>query len=327
MRKLSVGILMGGPSAEHEISLLSGKAFLSNLNPDRYIAYPILISKNGGWFLRGKRIPPEEALRHIDVALLALHGEFGEDGRLQAFLEHHGVSYTGSAVVSSALGMDKLASRSIFRADGLRVPATAAFDKDEIGQNSKLSQKRIFQLCGKGPWMVKPKSRGSSVGVSFVRTPSAFSGAFKKAFRFESQLLVEEYLGGTEVTVPILERNGKPEVLPLVEIRPRKSLFFDYKEKYGGEDGAEEIIPARISRRIAVLAAEAGLAAYKLLACRGYARVDMILVHDRPYVLEANTLPGMAPVSLFPKAAKAAGVEFPGLLDILIENALRKGGE
>lgn len=317
---------MGGPSAEHEISLLSGKAFLKHLSRDRYSVFPVLISKKNVWFLGGKRMRPEEALKRMDVALLALHGEFGEDGRLQAFLEHYRVPYTGSDVVSSALGMDKLVSRSLFRANGLFVPATVAFGEGEVSRDPKLVQKKIFRLCGRGPWMVKPRSRGSSVGVSFVRTFSGFSGAFKKAFEFENYLLAEEYLRGTEITVPILERSGRPEVLPLVEIRPRRASFFDYKEKYSGENGAEEIIPARIPKAVAAKAAEAGLAAYQLLGCRGYARVDVILVRGKPYVLEVNTLPGMAPVSLFPKAAKNAGIEFSKLLDILIENALRKRG-
>ncbi len=314
---------MGGPSSEYEISMLTGKAFLNNLDKGAYRVRRVAISKRGEWTLDGKIISPEKALKGLDAALLALHGEFGEDGRLQTFLEHHGLPYTGSGVVASALGMDKLASRSIFRSSGLFTPRTADFRDREIRDPWALRRK-ILKSCGNHPWVVKPRSRGSSVGVSLVKAPGKLPRALSAALVFENHVLAEEYLRGVEVTIPILEKNGRPEILPIVEIRPRKSDFFDYREKYSGEKGAEEIVPARISKKLARETREAGLAAYHLLGCRGYARVDMILSKGRPYVLELNTLPGMTPVSLFPKAAKAAGIAFPKLLDILIANALQK---
>ena len=325
MKKLSVGVIMGGPSSEHEISLLTGRAFLKNLDCKAYRVRAIAISKKNEWSSDGKRVSPERALKGLDVALLALHGEFGEDGRLQALLEHHGLPYTGSGVVASALGMDKLASRSVFRAHGLFVPATAHFIRKEVRGGLGSIRQKIRASCGRHPWIIKPRSRGSSVGVSLVHSPQKLSGAVKAALRFEDNILAEEYLSGVEVTVPILERTPeRPEALPLVEIRPRKSAFFDYKEKYSGEKGAEEIVPARIPKRLARRTIEAGLAAYRLLGCKGYARVDVICSRGRPYVLELNTLPGMTPVSLFPKSAQASGIAYSQLLDILIADALRQ---
>ena len=322
--KITVGILMGGPSSEHEISLLSGKAFLRHLNRNRYHIHAIKISRKGGWLFDSKPIKAADAIKKLDVALLALHGEFGEDGRMQAFLEHHSLPYSGSGVVASALGMDKLISRSIFKANGLFVPRIAGFSKEEVDRDFREVRKKIFRLVGTGPWIVKPRSRGSSVGVGMAKTADILLSAMRKALRFENNILVEEYIQGIEVTVPILEKGGRTEVLPLVEIRPRKSAFFDYEEKYSGENGAEEIIPARVSKSLLVRAAVAGLDAYNFLGCRGYARADIIIAKGRPYILEMNTLPGMTPVSLFPKAAKVAGIDFPELLDILILKALQK---
>lgn len=315
---------MGGPSAEHEVSMLSGRAMLENLDRDRYSVRAIVVSKNDKWLIDGKPVSAVEALKNLDVALLAFHGEYGEDGRMQAFLEHYGLPYSGSGVVASALGMDKLASRSRFRANGLFVPKTTDVAKPEFVDDCSKVRRRIFDLCGRSPWVVKPKSRGSSVGVSIAKTHRDLPRAIRKAFNFENHILVEEYLSGIEVTVPILERRGRSVVLPIIEIRPRKSHFFDFSEKYGGESGAEEIIPARVPKKLLAKTAKVALAAYNLLGCRGYGRVDVILTKRGPYVLEVNTLPGMTPISLFPKAALAVGINFSQLLDIILYNALHK---
>lgn len=315
---------MGGLGAEHEISMLSGQAMLQHLNRKRYLVRTIAISKENKWFSDGRLTKSHDALRGLDVALLALHGEFGEDGRMQAFLEHYRIPYTGSGVIASALGMDKLVSRSIFRNHGIFTPRTAALGQREFAKKGGVLSRKIQADCGSLPWVVKPRGRGSSVGVSIVKDARGLPKAIRYALGFDDQILVEEYLRGTEITVPVLERKpGKPEVLPIVEIRPKKSAFFDYREKYAGAGGAEEIIPARIGKRDLQKSVESALAAYRLLGCKGYARIDAILLGGRPYILEVNTLPGMTPVSLFPKSAQASGIAYSQLLDILIANALR----
>lgn len=323
--KPRIAVLMGGPSAEHEISLMTGQAFLSKLNPRAYRAIPIVISKQNKWFVNKKPVEPLDALRNIDGALLALHGEYGEDGRIQAFLEHCGIPYTGSGIIASALGMDKWVSRKIFQGHGIAAPHTAHMYRGDFEKQKANIAKIIRNECGTMPWIIKPRSRGSSVGVSIVRRVEDLPTALRTASQFDEHILAETCLRGTEITVPILERvPGKAEVLPIVEIRPRKSSFFDYREKYDGDKGAEEIVPARITKTEWKKSADAALAAYRLLGCAGYARVDIILFRGAPHVLEINTLPGMTPVSLFPKSAASAKIDYAQLLDILIKNALSK---
>lgn len=323
--KPRIAVLMGGPSAEHKISLMTGQAFLSKLNPRAYRAMPIIISKQNKWLVNKKPVEPPCALRNIDGALLALHGEYGEDGRIQAFLEHCGIPYTGSGIIASALGMDKLISRKIFQGHGIATPRTAHMYRGDFEKQKANIIKIIRNECGAMPWVIKPRSRGSSVGVSVVKRVQDLPIALRTAFQFDEHILAETCLRGTEITVPILERvSGKADTLPIVEIRPRNSSFFDYREKYDGEDGAEEIVPARITKTEWKKSADAALAAYRLLGCSGYARVDIILSHGTPHVLEINTLPGMTPVSLFPKSAASAKIDYAQLLDILIRNALSK---
>lgn len=315
---------MGGPSAEHEVSLATGAEVLGHLNRNKYRVKPVLITKRNEWLAGKKRVTPNEALRGVDVVFNAMHGEYGEDGKIQALLELRGLVYTGSGVAASMFGMDKFASRNIFKSGGLAVPKTLKITKEEYRNDRKRVRSDLFKSHSKGPWVIKPCSRGSSVGISIVRELRGFDRAFRIVFRFDDTALVENYLRGKEITVPVLERDsGRPAALPIVEIRPRKSAFFDYNEKYG-KGGADEIVPAPISRQIRKRAEMAALAAHKLLGCHGYSRVDCIVVRGRPYILELNTLPGLTPASLFPKAAKAAGIDFSDLLDILIANALRK---
>lgn len=322
MKKLQIGLLMGGPSVEREISLKTGSAMLANLDRAKYRIEPIVVSKKNEWFLDGKRVEPEKALRGLDVALLALHGEFGEDGRMQAFLEHHRIPYTGSGVIASALCMNKFASRAIFQSHGLYTPRTFRLTRREYQKAEKMPSKNISRSLGKMPWVVKPCSQGSSVGVSIAKDGASFQKAVRNAFGFDDTILIEERLNGTEITIPILEvRPEKPEPLPIIEIRPRAAEFFNYQEKYS-ESGAEEIVPAKIPSSSWIKAEKAALAVHRLLGLRGYSRVDCILQRDAPYILEVNTLPGMASVSLLPKSAAAAGIDFPKLLDILIANAL-----
>lgn len=328
---MKVVVLCGGNSAEHEISLASGREVVQYLDKRKYQVLPIVISRDGKrWFnvtpkkfLEGihkesKGLAPLEALRKlqkekINLCFIVLHGPFGEDGRVQALLELLGIPYTGSGVLSSALGMNKFHSREIFVQNGLNVPQTVMLEgKDKL--------ERIWERL-QPPVVVKPSRQGSSVGVSIVRQKNKLPEAIKIALRFGLTVLVEEYIAGREVTCSILG-NDRGEALPLVEILP-KNDFFDYEAKYNPKK-CQEIVPARIPPHLTKKAQQAALAAYKLLGCRGFARVDMIIRESQVYILEVNTIPGLTSVSLLPKAAQATGISFPKLLDKIIEFALEK---
>jgi len=332
-RKIKVAVLMGGKSAEHEISLMTGREVVKNLDSRKYDILPIVVSRDGITWQIGQKEkfllqPPakrsqETRVRsqsvsktdqasiiksnHVDIVFIAMHGPNGEDGTVQGFLELLGVPYTGSKVLASALGMDKVASRKIFKEAGLTVPDYQIARKGQkISINIEL------------PLFVKPHNQGSSVGTSFARDQKNLKKALNLAWQYSDLALVEEYIEGVEVTASILG-NESPRVLPLTEIVPKKD-FFDYEAKYN-ENLCEEIIPARISQQQTKKAQEAGLRAYKAIGCRGFGRVDIIIKGNYIYVLEVNTIPGLTPVSLFPKAAEAAGISYPKLLNTIINCA------
>ena len=239
-----------------------------------------------------------------------MHGPNGEDGTIQGFLELLGIPYTGSGVLASALGMDKIYSRRLFVQVGLNVPKYLVFSKKDT--TNKIFKKFKF------PLFVKPSNQGSSVGVSKVTKKSDLKKALKLAFGFSDSVIVEEYLDGSEITVPILG-NEKPITLPVVEIVP-KTGFFDYKAKYD-ERLCDEIVPARISKQLTNEAKKAAILAYQTLGCRAFGRVDLIVRKDKIYVLEVNTIPGLTPVSLLPKSAASAGISYPRLLDKIVNFA------
>ncbi|MBI2598984.1 D-alanine--D-alanine ligase [Candidatus Curtissbacteria bacterium] len=304
-KRLRVAVLMGGKSPEHHISLISGREVVKNLDRRKYEVIPLVISKDNAF--------PFGQLSIVNCQLffIAMHGPYGEDGTMQGFLDLIGVPYTGSGVLASALGMDKISSRKLFTQDGLNVPKYLMVQRgDSI--NGILSKLKL-------PLFVKPRAQGSSVGVSKVKVKKDLKKALGNAFSYGDEVIVEEFLGGTEVTCAILG-NKKPRALPLVEIVPKKE-FFDLEAKYDPNLTAE-IVPARISRALTKKAQNAALCAYKALDCRGFGRIDMIISKGRPYVLEVNTIPGLTPVSLFPKAAGAAGLTYQKLLDQIITLAL-----
>ena len=340
MKKLNVAVLMGGKSAEHEISLSSGREVVKNLDSKKYNVLPIVIAKDGvNWQIANKKqflldSPASAKLQNpkskiqnlnrsdntsiiknnkIDVIFIAMHGPNGEDGTIQGFLELMGIPYTGSGVLASALGMDKIYSRRLFVQVGLNVPKYLVFSRKDLPN-------KVFNKF-KIPVFVKPSNQGSSVGVSKVTRKSDLKKALKLAFVFSDSVIVEEYIKGREITVPVLG-NENPKALPVVEIVP-KTDFFDYKAKYD-EKLCDEIVPARISKSLTNLAQKAAILAYQTLGCRGFGRVDMIIKDGKIYVLEVNTIPGLTPVSLFPKSAKAAGIPYPKLLDKIINFAIKK---
>lgn len=316
-------VALGGRSSEREVSINSGRQVISALEnlgyqtavldtgTGRLMQTPELdrLEKNPEKLPEVVNIPLVDIKRHFQMVFIALHGKFGEDGGLQALFDDIGMKYTGSGPLSSALAMNKKISKKIFAA--YSVP-TLPF---EVINSTKKPKIRF-------PLVVKPNNQGSSVGVSICANEADFEIGAKRALEYSSEAIVEPYITGHELTVAILESDsGKPEALPVIEIIPT-AKFFDLKAKYDGT--TQEIVPAKIDAKLAELAKIAALKAYDALDCRHFARVDMLVgVDNLPKVLEVNTIPGLTPESLFPKAAKAYGLTFEKLIDHLVKIALK----
>jgi len=347
-KKIKVAVLMGGPSAEHEVSLHTGEEVVKNLDPRTYIAEPVMITKTGKWIVVpersrligatavGSRARAVRALaeragsreiveRKTDVVFIALHGKYGEDGTVQGLLDAFGMPYTGSGVLASALGMDKPRSLAIFREAGLLVPDFEIVTRAEArkrGQNFMRHAIRRFGL----PLAVKPADHGSSVGVSIVRKKKQLSGAIREAGKYAKEIIVQKYVKGRELTCGVLEeKTGRLLSLPPIEIVPKLGVFYDYQSKYT-DGGSEHIIPPHNLPQKTISAVQAAACtAHRALGCRGMSRTDFILdARGDLYVLEINTIPGMTSTSLLPQAAAAADIPFPKLLDMLIAAALKK---
>ncbi len=302
-----VGVLMGGPSSEREISLKSGGAVFEALKSIDIDVVAIDLKEED----KDKNI--EEIKKNkIKVAFIALHGQFGEDGTIQKMLEENKILYTGSGVKASAWAMDKISSRKIFEENNLSVPNYVVWDVSVSKKFDPISLNGLVY-----PLVIKPSDQGSSIGISIIEKQKDLNSALNLALKFSDKIIVEEFIKGKEITVGILE--GKP--LPVVQILP-KNKFYDYQAKYQSTQTEYEV-PARISKEESLLAQEKGLAAHKALGCRSFSRVDMILKDNlESVILEVNTIPGLTATSLLPKAAKAAGIDFPGLCLRLINSAL-----
>lgn len=309
LRQKKIGVLMGGSSAEREVSLRSGAAVLNALKVRGYNAVGIDPSEDLCASLKKER---------IDIAFIALHGGLGENGAVQGMLEVMGVPYTGSAVLASALAMDKEVSKKIFLYHGIPVPPfhildalPASGEKGTEGRSSTLL-KTGFPL----PWVVKPASEGSSVGVEIVKKRASLAAALEKAFSYRGRVIVEQYIKGREVQIGIL--NGIP--IGGVEVRPSLE-FYSYEAKYTS-GLTEYIIPPGLSKAAYRRAERAALAAHQALGCSGATRVDLIIDdQDAPYVLEVNTIPGLTETSLLPKIAGHAGYDFADLVEEIIGGA------
>lgn len=306
--KMKIVVLMGGKSSEREVSISSGKEVVKNLDPKKYIASQIIIPNQGdAWIINLQKINP-------DVVFIAMHGPFGEDGTLQGVLETLGIPYTCSGILASALAMDKLMFRKVMVAEGILIPKYFVLQKGELANETK----NMFNP----PYFVKPNDQGSSVGASVVKDIKDLDTALKSAHKYSELAIVDEYLDGLELTCAVMG-NKNPFALPVIEIHALKGDFFDYKSKYT-DKGSEEIVPARISDELTKKVQDLAVKVYKIVGCKGYGRVDFILKGNEPIVLEINTIPGLTPASLAPKAAKSFGLTYPAFIDKIIEYATEK---
>lgn len=326
---IRIGVLRGGPSSEYEISLKTGENVLKFL-PEKYEARDILITKNGKWHFDGVEKPPEKIFRHIDLIFNALHGEFGEDGKLQHILETHRIPFIGSGSFASALGMNKVLAKRVFERAGVKIPRWLVIKKDDDLDGAAL---KIFKNFSP-PWVLKPTNKGSSVGIKIIDNMKdlknemkkvLFVGELSKGWETPDKILMEEYISGKEATCGVLEnfRGEKHYALPVVEIiPPAKNKFFNYDAKYGGE--TQEICPADFSLETKRGIEEIAKKAHFLLGCRAYSRADFIVSRRGIFLLETNTLPGLTSESLLPKSAQTIGLNFEDLLNHLICEGLKK---
>lgn len=285
---MKIAVLMGGPSAEREVSLASGKEVVSALLPTGAVVVPVVVEG------------PEFVLpANTDVAFIALHGTFGEDGRVQRILEERGVAYTGSDSMASERAFDKITTKEYLAEVGIPTPAS--------GNNLEF------------PVVVKPSRQGSSVGITIVRDRHGLEAACAKAQEYDEQVLIEQFIRGRELTVGVL---GQRE-LPVVEIRTT-SGFFGYREKYTA-GAAEEIVPAPLTSAVTIKAQRFARLAHERLGCRDFSRVDLMLSDQGElFVLEVNTIPGLTSNSLLPKAALAAGLSMTDVCVRMVEMSLAR---
>lgn len=302
-----VAVVMGGPSAEREVSLNTGAAIANAL---REYGYTNVVEIDLDPRNFGKQLAESKA----EVVFNAVHGLYGEDGRLQTLLEIREMPYTGSGMIASVSCMDKVITKRMLRDAGISTPACLIVNKKESGIKEKIMQR--FSL----PVVIKPASQGSSIGVEIVKEENQLDEALANAFKYSRDILVEEFIGGKELTVSMMQKDGEVVALPVIHIAPHSGTY-DYHSKYT-KGATEYICPADLDEETTKKVQEISKQAYEVLGCSGVARADVMLDEEgNGYVLEINTVPGMTATSLVPKAAAAAGISFPELCNIILKSA------
>lgn len=349
-RKIRVGIIFGGRSAEHEVSLLSAKNVFDALDRNKYEPVLIGIDKNGEWHVRDaarfllhadnpKRVRLQEIKEPValisqqenstlvslaqkgsaplDVVFPVMHGTYGEDGAIQGLLKMAGIPFVGAGILGSAVGMDKDVMKRLLRDAGLRVAKFLTLD-------AKASKQPTFAQVVKQlglPFFVKPANLGSSVGVVKVKKREDYEPALKKAFLYDHKILIEEFIDGREIECCILG-NEKPLVSLPGEVIPQDE-FYSYEAKYLEESGTVFHLPAKVDKKTSKKIQKAALDAFKALCCEGIARVDLFLKKNGEiYINEINTIPGFTSTSMYPKLWEVSGIAFTDIVEKLIQLAL-----
>ncbi len=328
---ITVALLVGGTSPEREVSKNTGKSILTALNDLGYKvkvidpAFGLNQPKEVEKYFEEKDYTERtnrnfiEAINStmfddVDVAFIALHGKWGEDGVIQSLLELRGIKYTGSKVLASSLAMDKSMTKVMFQHFDVSTPRWFVVNKND--HDIELIKMKIKKFFGY-PCVIKPNDEGSTIGLTICRGDVEVFAAIEKAQEFSKKVLVEEYIHGHELTVAVIDQ----QALPVLEIKP-KSGFYDYENKYTS-GRTDYIVPAEIPEKVAEHLQHQALLAFNSVGCESYARIDFRLTNDfKSYCLEINNLPGMTSTSLVPKMAEAAGISFELLIDRIIKNAL-----
>jgi D-alanine-D-alanine ligase len=344
--KIRVGIVYGGRSVEHEVSINSATSILQALDPSRYDVSLIAISHDGRWHIGGPKMLPAAVVAapevtlpaipgqrtlvsaesgkpaaQLDVIVPIVHGTGGEDGCLQGFLELAGVPYVGAGVLGSAIQMDKDVTKRLLAAAGIPVVPWVTLRKHELGMLDVIVERLATEIGL--PCFVKPANTGSSVGISKVKTRAELAPALREAFRYDEKVLVEQGVNAREVEIAVLG-NERPEASVPGEIVPHKE-WYDYEAKYVDER-TELIVPAQVSDEVATELQRLAVLAFSTLEGAGLARVDFFLEKgtDRIWLNELNSLPGFTEVSMYPRLWQASGLAYPALLDRLLELALER---
>lgn len=299
---MKVGIIMGGISSEREVSLASGESIFNHIDKEKYEVSKIIINNKRDIL---------EKVKGLDFALLALHGKFGEDGTVQAFLDIMDIPYSGCGALSSSLCMDKNLSKKVLKAENIRTAKWITVKSIE-----EIDYEKIEEIGY--PVFVKPNNGGSSVATFKVYKKEDIKDAVMEGLKYDEEVIIESFVKGREITCPIF--NG--ELFPILEIKS-KAGFYDYKQKYAA-NGAEHL-PVQLEKSLYDEVKEMALKTFEVLKCEVYARVDMIISEEGvPYILEVNTLPGMTATSLFPQSAESIGISYSKFIDLIIETSLNK---
>ncbi len=336
MRKI-VFVFMGGPSSEYSVSLSSGTGIVRALDARKYAVHPALIGKDGEWAWSDKPLTPYqsqnfsvnffadmkkklhpslEELKPMDIAFIALHGRFGEDGHIQAMLDYAGIPYTGSGLLSSALAMDKIKSKEIYRVNGIPTADFRVWQKENF---SKELIEEAFENLG-SPLVIKDPLGGSSLDMGFAKSVEEASELCKRLFEKSGKLLAEQFIAGAEASCGYIEGC---EPLPPTEVRMTTREYFDFDAKYNG--AVLEITPAEFPTDLTKEIQDVVRKAHYALDCEVYSRTDVRIDKDgKLFVLETNTLPGMTPTSFLPQQAKHIGMDYPALAEALLEKSLTK---
>ncbi len=342
MEKIRVGVVFGGRSCEHEVSVLSAKNVIEALDKEKYEPVLISIDKDGAWHLRDALedlssqesvaiIPqkegsglinlssPPELSSPVEVVFPVLHGPLGEDGTIQGLFKMADVPFVGAGVLGSAIGMDKDVMKRLLRDAGI---PTGNFLVIQSHKKEKYSYEQCVNLLGV-PLFIKPANAGSSVGISKVHSKEEFAFAIQEAFLYDKKVLVEEFIQGREIECAVLG-NEKPVASLPGEVIP-KHEFYSYEAKYLDENGYVLEVPASLDKGVVKKIQEMAVEVFQVLCCEGMGRVDFFLTEEGMlFVNEINTIPGFTQISMYPKMWEASGLSYSGLLDKLIELALEK---
>lgn len=366
-KKLRVGVIFGGRSGEHEVSLRSARSVIDALDRDKYTVVPIAITKEGKWLspADAARLLPEETkgllsadvrngasdavaiigdpshsglvtldaentqTRPLDLVFPVLHGTFGEDGTIQGLLEMAGVAYVGCGVLASSCGMDKVAMKALFHEAGLPMCDYTWFLRSEWERDPSGVKRRIMRKIG-FPCFVKPANLGSSVGISKAVDKGTLEKAINLAARYDRKIIVEEGLDAREIECAVIG-NDEPEASLPGEyvVHDKAAQFLDYTEKYSSTGHVDFVVPAPLSKQLTTRIQRMATKAFKAVDGAGFARVDFFLRRDTGELLinELNTIPGLTDVSGYPKMWEATGLPFPQVIDRLIELALERHSE
>ncbi len=321
IHKIRVGVLRGGVSPEYEVSLKTGSTVLKNLS-DKYITYDILLTKDGVWHINGVPTSADKLRDKIDVIFNALHGAYGEDGKVQRMFEELSIPYTGSGPVASAIGMNKALAKKRFKVgDEIKTPLYRVVSKKDDIEKVAVEIWRSFPQ----PSIIKPVSGGSSIGISVARTVSELTDGINKVLGSGDDAMVEEYINGREVFSGATSdfRGEKIYTLPMVEIIGSEKMdFLDYDKK-SGKENIDIASPAQVGKKEKDLIAGAVKNIYQNLSLKHYAGFDFIVSKRGIYLLEVNTLPGLTEESLLPKALSSVGTDLPQFLDHVITLAIQ----